>query len=83
MPIGNLIRQMKGTEGETEMNQTDADTEKPSFWQIVFLQSKVNGAPYNGEELPGRNWEWPKDTYLQRRLHRTKWFPSNKNLNLH
>jgi hypothetical protein len=78
MPIGNLIRQMKGTEGETEMNQTDTDTEKPSFWQIVFLQSKVNGAPYNGEELPGRNWEWPKDTYLQRRLNRSKWFQSNE-----
>ena len=25
---------------------------------------------YFGEELPGRNWSWPKDTYLQRRLQR-------------
>jgi hypothetical protein len=41
---------------------------KPSFWQLVFLQSKVNGAPYDGEKLPGHNWNWPKDTYFQRRL---------------
>jgi len=65
------------------MNQTDTDTEKPSFWQIVFLQSKVNGAPYNGEELSGRYWEWPKDTYLQRHLQRSKWLPFNNNANLH
>jgi hypothetical protein len=44
------------------------DTQKPSFWQRVFLQSKVNGALYSGEQLPGARWEWPKDTYLQRRL---------------
>jgi len=34
----------------------------------VCLQSKVNGAVYLGEQLPGVRWEWPKDTYLQRRL---------------
>lgn len=44
------------------------DTQKRSFWQRVFLQSKVNGALYRGEQLPGMRWEWPKDTYLQRRL---------------
>jgi hypothetical protein len=44
--------------------------EKPTFWQLVFSQSKVNGALYGGEELPGYKWEWPKDTYLQRRLRR-------------
>ncbi len=41
---------------------------KPSCWQLIFLQSKVNGAPYNGETLPGESWDWPKDTYFQRRL---------------
>jgi hypothetical protein len=41
---------------------------KTSYWQLVFLQSKVNGAAYNGEALPGRKWNWPKNTYLQRRL---------------
>jgi hypothetical protein len=39
-----------------------------SFWQSVFLQSKVNGAPYRGEQLPLRPWNWPTNTYLQRRL---------------
>ena len=43
---------------------------KTSYWQLVFLQSKVNGAAYNGEALPGRTWNWPKNTYLQRRLQR-------------
>jgi len=59
------------------MKQQTTEPEKPSFWQLVFLQSKVNGAPYNGEQLPGRSWDWPKDTYLQRRLRRSKWFQSN------
>jgi hypothetical protein len=52
------------------MNRTDTNTNKPSFWQLIFLQSKVNGAPYNGDQLPGHNWDWPKDTYLRRRLQR-------------
>ncbi len=50
------------------MIQPTDDPEKPSFWQLVFLQSKVNGAPYHGEGLRPHKWEWPKNTYLQRRL---------------
>jgi hypothetical protein len=42
--------------------------EKTSVWQSIFLQSKVNGASYCGEQLLEFNWTWPKDTYLQRRL---------------
>ncbi len=42
--------------------------ERASCWQLVFMQSKVNGALYAGEELPGHKWDWPKNTYLQRRL---------------
>ena len=38
-----------------------------SRWQRVFSQSKVNGAYYNGDELPTLPWHWPKDTFLQRR----------------
>jgi hypothetical protein len=44
------------------------DLGKPSFWQLVFSQSKVNGAAYTGEELSLRSWKWPENTYLQRRL---------------
>jgi hypothetical protein len=58
------------------MKLVEADLEKPSFWQLVFSQSKVNGAPYNDEELSGQNWNWPKDTYLQRRLRQTRWYPA-------
>jgi hypothetical protein len=51
-----------------DMGALQIDWQKPSFWQLVFLHSKVNGALYQGEELPGRSWEWPKNTFLQRRL---------------
>jgi hypothetical protein len=43
---------------------------KPTYWQLIFLNSKVNGAAYNGEGLPGHTWNWPKNTYLQSRLRR-------------
>ncbi len=52
------------------MKTMDNALDKPSYWQRVFAQSKVNGGMYFGEELPGRNWSWPTDTYLQRRLQR-------------
>ena len=64
------------------MKTIENELDKPSYWQRVFSQSKVNGATYFGEELPGRNWEWPKDTYLQRRLQRDKWsLTSSSNYN--
>lgn len=52
------------------MKTTKIDFVKCSFWQLVLLQSKVNGALYRGEQLPRLHWDWPKDTYLQRRLKR-------------
>ena len=52
------------------MKSIEVRLHKTSYWQLVFLQSKVNGATYNGETLPGRHWDWPKNTYLQRRLRR-------------
>jgi len=42
--------------------------QETSSWQRVFLQSKANGSSYWGEELIAFNWEWPKNTFLQRRL---------------
>jgi hypothetical protein len=57
-----------------KMKNVESALDQPSFWQLVFSQSKVNGAPYNGEQLPGRIWDWPKDTYLQRRLRESKWY---------
>jgi hypothetical protein len=54
------------------MQEIQSRLEKPSYWQLIFLQSKVNGATYKGEALPGQSWDWPKDTYFQRRLHLIK-----------
>jgi hypothetical protein len=50
------------------MKAQTIDLGKLSFWQLVFSQSKVNGAPYTGEWLSLRSWKWPENTYLQRRL---------------
>jgi hypothetical protein len=54
------------------MQYQEISTEKPSFWQLVFQQSKVNGGAYDGENLPGYNWNWPRNTYFQRRLRQAR-----------
>lgn len=79
MTLVKIIRLKKVKQGATAMEQTNSQMGKQSFWQLVFSQSKVNGAPYHGENLPGRTWDWPKDTYLQRRLQKSKWFQSTGN----
>jgi len=80
MALVRIIRLRKGKEGATKLSQTNSEMgNQQSFWQLVFSQSKVNGAPYFGDTLPGRTWDWPKDTYLQRRLQQSKWFQSTGN----
>lgn len=37
------------------------------FWLQVFSNSRVNGALYLGDHLPSNGWDWPTETYLQRR----------------
>jgi hypothetical protein len=64
------------------MKASETELGKPSFWQLVFAQSKANGGLYMGEELPGRNWHWPKDTYLQRRLRQVRWYPTSGKVDL-
>jgi len=54
------------------MKYLKPELRKRSFWQLVFSQSRVNGALYHGDELPGYKWDWPKDTYLRRSLRRKK-----------
>ena len=54
------------------MKKVENALDTQSFWQLVFSQSKVNGAPYSGEQLTSSIWDWPKDTYLQRRLRESK-----------
>lgn len=41
--------------------------ETASVWQRIFLKSKVNGAPYEEQQLDFQR-PWPEKTYLQRRL---------------
>jgi hypothetical protein len=43
------------------------DAQRLSAWQLIFLHSKVNGASYRGEELSQYRWDWPRETYLQKR----------------
>jgi hypothetical protein len=39
-----------------------------SSWQLIFQQSKVNNGPYGGDLLPAQNWDWPQETWFQKRL---------------
>ena len=43
-----------------------------SYWQLVFAQSKVNGGLYSDDQLVNNNWNWPQDTFLQRRLRQVR-----------
>ena len=40
-----------------------------TLWQLIFTQSKVNGGVYYGDRLVAVNWQWPKETWFQTRLH--------------
>ena len=53
---------------------------KLTDWQRVFLQSKVNGAAYNGDALERHKWDWPKGTYFQRRFYRIRHINSAEHL---
>jgi hypothetical protein len=68
---------MKPKRQGVKMKTVECEYEKPSFWQLVFSQSKANGAPYGGEQLHGQLWDWPTDTFLQRRLRQVKWLPND------
>lgn len=38
-------------------------------WELIFIQSRVNNnGAYDGDRLPGNNWQWPKGTWFQNRL---------------
>jgi hypothetical protein len=46
--------------------------EKLTDTQIIFLLSKANGGTYLGEHLPATQWQFPKDTWFQKRLEELK-----------
>ncbi|MGH7928922.1 MAG: hypothetical protein ACREQV_14130 [Candidatus Binatia bacterium] len=56
---------------------------KSNFWQLVFNQSRVNGAEYFGDHLPNNTWDWPKDTFLQNRLNELKKRRSDNSAEIH
>src|SRR5262249_54202624 len=60
------------------MKPSERESDTPSFWQLVFAQSKVNGALYLGEQLPGGSWDWPKNTLFQRRRRRVRWYEGSE-----
>jgi hypothetical protein len=64
------------------MKTSERESETTSFWQLVFAQSKVNGALYLGEQLPGRSWDWPKNTYFQRRLRQLRRYQASEKTQL-
>lgn len=43
-----------------------------SNWEDVFIQSRINGGNYEGDNLPDHKWQWPKDTFLQKKLEELK-----------
>lgn len=43
----------------------------PSALSNVFIQAHVNGAEYKEPESH-HNWDWPKNTYLSRRLNQVQ-----------
>ncbi len=47
---------------------SDQVHERMSYWQLILLQSKVNGCSYHGKDLPHNIWAWPKHTWFQERL---------------
>ncbi|MDH3443913.1 MAG: hypothetical protein OEN50_08330 [Deltaproteobacteria bacterium] len=59
------------------INQSN-EGEFKNFWQLVFNQSRVNGAKYFGDCLPSYSWEWPKNTFLQTRLSKLRNQQSDK-----
>ena len=70
-PIRFLPRDSSGGIGDLVKGLLTRDRvhkDKLSYWQIILLQSKVNGCLYRGEDLPQTNWVWPKNTWLRKRL---------------
>ena len=73
-PIGNLAQDsFSGVaalvkEGFTHTRVYGDKEGKPSYWQLIFSQSKTNGCSYRGEDLPHVKWRWPRDTWFQEHL---------------
>jgi hypothetical protein len=48
--------------------KTQADENKITYWQLIWMQSEANGCIYHGDNLPYDIWAWPRNTWFQERL---------------
>ncbi len=53
---------------QTPVNRLSIADCEPSSWKLIFFQSRVNGAQYRGEEILPYWWDWPQQTYFQKRV---------------
>ena len=65
--LDSLQYKLAKDEEDKPMKSQNISREQMTSWQLIFSQSKANGAQYEGEMLPTCAWNWPTDTYLQRR----------------
>lgn len=70
-PIGILLENSLSAVAERVkelLTRTRVREDKLSDWQLLLLQSKANGCSRRDEDLPQKNWQWPKNTWFQERL---------------
>jgi hypothetical protein len=76
-----LLESFSSLVDQTAVNPSSIGGCELSAWQLIFLQSKVNGAQYRGDEICPYRWDWPGETYFQKRvryLRRVRMRPLNE-----
>jgi hypothetical protein len=59
----------RNLERRNPVREKNIDVKNPyTKIQLVFLNSRINGANYDGDRLPVHPRLWPRRTFLQRRL---------------
>jgi hypothetical protein len=43
-----------------------------TYWQRIYLMSKIISHTYHGDKLPTYKWDWPKNGFLTRRMAEVK-----------
>jgi type II secretory pathway predicted ATPase ExeA len=66
LPSGPLGKDKNGRVGSGKtLNRKEA---LMNACELMYVQSKVNPKPYNGDDLAIQNWAWPQETWFQQRL---------------
>jgi hypothetical protein len=58
----------KVNDGNFERVVLHSSGQAVSSWQLIFQQSKANNGAYYGDRLSAQNWDWPQETWFQKRL---------------